>query len=634
MIMENRTMRRTFSNMIGDEKGMKPLMLKCGLALALTFGGFLYSHFRTKRIKFPSSIPKCLHSRRGSQANLGRRIKSSSNSCNIHSEGTNTLDSEEICISTVISTNSLAGGHSPRSKHNGDKEKEKDESMLPESAEFGSIITAGRISFKKDVEVPARSSEIASPSTAHGSCSERDDYHEQEIKQLSNVIRVLQERERTLELQLHEYCGIREQETAVMELQNRLKISNMETQMFNLKLETLQSENRRLEAQLADHAKALGELETSKAKVKMLKKKLRYEAEQNKEQIMNLKQKVSKLQDQESKLNREIQAKIGRLKELESETQVLREANMRLEMENSELASRLESTQMLAQAVLEDPEADVHRNENELLREKNESLLKEIEQLQHDRCSDVEELVYLRWINACLRHELRHYQPPAGKTVARDLSKSLSPTSEKKAKQLILEYANSIDGPGNLSCADSESSSQASYMTDSGELDELSPRLENPPVSKSKIYRKLMKLIRGKDKEKDKEKDIDRRRLSRATSREKSFKSLDGGTISPNYGLAGADGMRSEYATPGRNSLDLERTTSLKEEGDRRSRDSKEEDNESLQESSSVNEKSNNLVKYAGALKDSPGNANANAIANADPKRLIVHRRSATYSSF
>ncbi|MED6185227.1 hypothetical protein PIB30_054991 [Stylosanthes scabra] len=616
--MENRIIRRAFNNVVGDEKGMKPLMLKCGLALALTFGGFLYSHFRTKRIKFPYSTPKSLlYSRHGSQANLGRRVKSSSNFCNIHSEGTNSLDSEEICIS-------------PRSKHNGEKEKE--EFVLPES-EFNN---GGRMSFKKDVEIAARSSSgVASPVVAHGSCSDRDDYHEQEIKNLRNVIRVLQERERTLELQLHEYCGIREQETAVMELQNRLKISNMETQMFNLKLETLQSENRRLEAQMADHAKALGELETSKLKVKMLKKKLRYEAEQNKEQIANLKQKISKLQDQESKWNREIQAKLGKLNELESENQELRDTNVRLEMENSELASRLDSTQMLAQAVLEDPEADVHRKENEDLRGKNESLAKELEQIQHDRCSDVEEVVYLRWINACLRHELRHYQPPVGKTVARDLSKSLSPTSEKKAKQLILDYANSIDGPGNLSYADSESSSQASYMTDSGELDEISPRLENPAVSKSKIYRKLMKLIRGKDKDKDK------RRLSRnPSSREKSFRSMDGGIVSPNFSLAGADGIRSEYATPGRDSLDLERMGSLKEEVDRRSRDSKEED-ESLQESSSTNERSNNLVKYAGALKDSSpvngnGNANANAIAiaNADPKRLIVHRRSATYSSF
>ncbi|MED6222292.1 hypothetical protein PIB30_062981 [Stylosanthes scabra] len=56
------------------------------------------------------------------------------------------------------------------------------------------------------------SSGVASPvaAAAHGSCSDRDDYHEQEIKQPKNMIRVLQERERTLELQLHEYYRIRE----------------------------------------------------------------------------------------------------------------------------------------------------------------------------------------------------------------------------------------------------------------------------------------------------------------------------------------------------------------------------------------------------------------------------------------
>ncbi|MCI34641.1 protein CHUP1 chloroplastic-like, partial [Trifolium medium] len=85
---------------------------------------------------------------------------------------------------------------------------------------------------------------------------------------------MLQERERSLEVQLLEYCGLREQETVVMELQNRLKISNMETKMFNLKVETLQSENRRLEAQVSDHAKVVSELEASKTKVKFLKKKI------------------------------------------------------------------------------------------------------------------------------------------------------------------------------------------------------------------------------------------------------------------------------------------------------------------------------------------------------------------------
>ena len=170
---------------------------------------------------------------------------------------------------------------------------------------------------------------------------------------------MLQERETNLEVQLLEYCGIKEQEAAVMELQNRLKISNMETKMFNLKVETLQSENRRLEAQVVDHAKLMTELETTKTKVKFLKKKLKYEAEQNREHIMNLKQKVAKLQDNEynaSANDQEIQIKLKRLKDLECEAEQLRKSNLRLQLDNSDLVRRLDSTQILANAVLEDPE--------------------------------------------------------------------------------------------------------------------------------------------------------------------------------------------------------------------------------------------------------------------------------------
>ncbi|WOH10707.1 hypothetical protein DCAR_0730177 [Daucus carota subsp. sativus] len=54
------------------------------------------------------------------------------------------------------------------------------------------------------------------------------------------------------------------------------------------------------------------------------------------------------------------------------------------------------------------------REENNKLKKHNEDLTKEIEQIHENQCNDVEELVYLRWINACLRHELRNYQPGIG----------------------------------------------------------------------------------------------------------------------------------------------------------------------------------------------------------------------------
>lgn len=61
------------------------------------------------------------------------------------------------------------------------------------------------------------------------------------------------------------------------------------------------------------------------------------------------------------------------------------------------------------------------------LGEANDNLEKEIEQLQADRCADVEELVYLRWLNACLRYELRQHQPPSEEIVCRGSKQVLEP---------------------------------------------------------------------------------------------------------------------------------------------------------------------------------------------------------------
>ncbi|KAL9678569.1 hypothetical protein QQ045_016415 [Rhodiola kirilowii] len=63
----------------------------------------------------------------------------------------------------------------------------------------------------------------------------------------------------------------------------KLKLNGMEAQLFAIKTESLQADNRRLEAQVADCSRVVGELEASRTKIKMLKRKLRLEAEQSKQ---------------------------------------------------------------------------------------------------------------------------------------------------------------------------------------------------------------------------------------------------------------------------------------------------------------------------------------------------------------
>lgn len=482
--------------MINEKKVLKPFLVKFGVALALSFAGFLYSRIRTKRIK-PSDPPPPPVSESDKKVDYDGRLR-------VKDDPQHEMDSvdayDKPCIRVCIDRSSKHA--SPNSRFSGDR----DGFLLPE---FDQVVKD--FDAVNSPKTNLQSFKISKDLSNSLRRVERDDY-EQEIENLKNRIHFLVERERKLEVQLLEYYGLKEQETAMMELQNRLKINNIEAKLFLMKIDNLQAENKRLEGQVSDYFKVVSELEAAKAKIKLLKRKIRYDAEQNKEQISDLTQRVVKLQEQEHGHEHEVStsysddpSELQRLNELEAEAEELRKCNENMQRENADLAQRLESTQVLANSLFEDPEKEELHKAMFKLREENDKLTKEVERLQVDRCADVEELVYLRWVNACLRYELRNYQPPPGKTVARDLSKCLSPNSEQKAKQLILEYANTEDGadkePPSLTDFDFDHwpSSQPSYLTDSTDHEESpGPHPTHKPHSKKiKFFATLRKLVRG-----------------------------------------------------------------------------------------------------------------------------------------
>ena len=119
---------------------------------------------------------------------------------------------------------------------------------------------------------------------------------------------------------------------------------------------------------------------------------------------------------------------------------------------------------------------------NLALRLENEDLRKQVEYLQMNQFSEVEELVYLRWVNACLRYELRNHKPPLGTATSLDLNKSSSPISMEKAKQFMMrrnnspellatkykefESENNYDGISSLSLTPSEHCMDGSVLID------------------------------------------------------------------------------------------------------------------------------------------------------------------------
>ncbi|KAI3943906.1 hypothetical protein MKX01_002436 [Papaver californicum] len=96
---------------------------------------------------------------------------------------------------------------------------------------------------------------------------------------------------------------------------------------------------------------------------------------------------------------------------LEMEVVELRRLNKELQLQKRNLSCRLSTAETRLAALENVSESEVLakvKAEASTLRDTNEDLCKQVEGLQMNRLTEVEELVYLRWVNSCLRNELQN----------------------------------------------------------------------------------------------------------------------------------------------------------------------------------------------------------------------------------
>nr|BAG54846.1 chloroplast unusual positioning 1B [Adiantum capillus-veneris] len=283
-----------------------------------------------------------------------------------------------------------------------------------------------------------------------------------ELAQLKAIVEDLQGKEMKLEAELLEYYGLKEQEKNHLELEKQLRRKNVEIDKLHSKLACLEEQAKVLSEELKGKNSMTKELEAAHTKIKDLQKTLHSDTSQTKAQLLMLKQHVAILQEREQEATKRdfnTEQKLQTLKELEVEVMELRRTIKDLQHQKRELTVKLNVAEAkiaeLSNRTESDKVAEMQAQAS-TLRQANEDLSKQVEGLQMNRFSEVEELVYLRWVNACLRYELRNFKAPPGKTTALDLGKSLSPKSQEKAKQLMMEYA----GPDLLATKSREHSEQ------------------------------------------------------------------------------------------------------------------------------------------------------------------------------
>ncbi|OMO73734.1 protein CHUP1, chloroplastic-like protein [Corchorus olitorius] len=116
------------------------------------------------------------------------------------------------------------------------------------------------------------------------------------------------------------------------------------------------------------------------------------------------------------------------MRNLEMEVVELRRLNKELQLQKRNLACKVSSLESQLSSLAKANESDAVakiKAEASMLRHTNENLSKQVEGLQMNRLNEVEELAYLRWVNSCLRDELKN----SGSTMSSD--KTLSPIQSK-----------------------------------------------------------------------------------------------------------------------------------------------------------------------------------------------------------
>ncbi|CDP15324.1 unnamed protein product [Coffea canephora] len=223
---------------------------------------------------------------------------------------------------------------------------------------------------------------------------------EEEVLVLRNQIKDVHVREFELEVQYLRYHDMKEQELLLMELQNKLLLEITRVELLDEEISSVEADRKSFESVVVEYLKMLELLEISRSRNRLLQRKVKKLLRRTKEHSRVIKQQHMQIEAKEAEIFRnhqELEAKANIIRRRENEIKELKLAFGQLQMEKDELSRQMELANTAASSKIDADEAtmvDYGR------------VAANPEQLEKEHAAAIKELIYLRWCNACLRHEL------------------------------------------------------------------------------------------------------------------------------------------------------------------------------------------------------------------------------------
>ncbi|KAL3529286.1 hypothetical protein ACH5RR_008608 [Cinchona calisaya] len=258
--------------------------------------------------------------------------------------------------------------------------------------------------------------------------SNRQEYSVQnynEIDLLKNIVKEKEKMRENLEIRLLELYCLKEHQSRISLLQKQLKDRTSEVDMLREKINGLQAERRKLYEEVKLNQLVAEQLESEKLTLLELQGQIEFDSGP----ITMLKEKVSGFcMEGESQVPNKVDKKLKAIKVLELKALEIKRRNIELQLEKRDLVVNLNAAKSkIAElsAMTERKLVGKHKEEICRLRDVNKNLTEQVDKLHRDRLSILEELVYQRWLNTCLRFELEDYRSPSPKKTKPNVCRKL-----------------------------------------------------------------------------------------------------------------------------------------------------------------------------------------------------------------
>ncbi|KAJ9677093.1 hypothetical protein PVL29_022207 [Vitis rotundifolia] len=235
-----------------------------------------------------------------------------------------------------------------------------------------------------------------------------------EIEIPQNVVKEMERKRMTLEGKLLEMYGIKEQRSHIAQLQKHLKVKTEEVDILSITVNSLRAETKKLQEEVKEGVLVEKQLEIAKKRIKELREKMATDRNWARKKLLTLAREVSGFEKTgiSSTDHENVEKKTG---SVEFKAMEMKRRNEELEMETRGLTIMLVAAEDKANALSNMTEIkmkDKLEEEMNKFRHANESLSKQVQKLQKNRLGIIEELMYQRSLNACLRFERQNYLTP------------------------------------------------------------------------------------------------------------------------------------------------------------------------------------------------------------------------------